>query len=422
MTTKSIDPSKLFIASCIALLVTGMTFSIRAGLLNPLGLEFGLNNTELATIASAAFLGFPLAVILGGFIVDIVGMGRLLIFALIGHILGIILTIFAGGFWSLYISTLLVGIANGLVEAACNPLVATLYPNDKTKMLNRFHIFFPFGIVFGGLVVYFMKEIGLGWQIQMASMLVPAAVYAFLFLGHSFPPTERVASGVSYGEMFKECLRPLFLFMIFCMFLSASTELATNQLIEKLLSNVALLLVFINSIMAVGRIFAGPVVHRLAPTGILLFSAIFSAIGLFWLSRANGSETYIAAAVFAMGICYFWPTMLGFTSEYLPKTGAIGLSLMGGAGMFSVSLVLPLIGIVMDKKIATLTQGYSLKVLQKATEGSTEYDIWKSIETTVGITTLQYINILPVILIIAFVGLILYTRQMKSKPTLVKTA
>src|SRR5687768_8684151 len=146
---KTINANRLFVASCLALLVTSLSFGIRAGILNRLGIEFNLNGSELATIAATAFWGFPLAVIIGGMVVDIIGMKRLLILAFLFHLLGIALTVFATGYWTLFISTLLIGIANGTVEAACNPLVASIYPNNKTTKLNHFHLWFPGGIVIG---------------------------------------------------------------------------------------------------------------------------------------------------------------------------------------------------------------------------------------------------------------------------------
>lgn len=425
------DRKGLFVASCVALLVTGMTFSIRAELLQPLGVEFGLTNAQLGFVASAAFLGFPLATFFGGPLVDVVGMGKMLKLALLGHVLGILLTIFAGGFYTLFISTLLVGIANGLVEAACNPLVATLYPNDKTKMLNRFHVWFPSGIVIGGLVAIALSNMvvsdeSLLWKVQMASMLVPAAIYGFLFIKKSFPATERVASGVSYGDMFKECLRPLFLFMVFCMLLTASTELATGQWVTRLLTNAGasaiVLLCFINGIMAIGRLFAGPLIHRLAPSGVLLGSSILAALGLLWLSYAEGATAFAAAGVFALGIMYFWPTMLGFVSENLPKTGAVGLSVIGGAGMFSVFVVLPIIGLVLDNQIAALIpEGYDLETLQTATEGTQAYDLWQGIGNEVGSTTLRYMALIPTTLIALFTGLFFYQRK-NRKDTQLETA
>ncbi len=182
---QAVNRNQLFVASCLALLVTSLSFGIRAGILGRLGTEFGLDKAELGTIAATAFWGFPLAVIIGGMIVDIIGMKRLLVLAFIFHLAGIVLTIYAGSFsnpfWSLFISTLLIGIANGTVEAACNPLVTALYPNDKTTKLNHFHLWFPGGIVIGTLIVYFFDKAAISWQIQVAMMIIPTLIIWFYF-------------------------------------------------------------------------------------------------------------------------------------------------------------------------------------------------------------------------------------------------
>jgi MFS family permease len=157
--------NQLFTASCLALLVTSLSFGIRAGILNDLGVQYQLNASELGTITATAFWGFPLAIIIGGFIVDIIGMKKLLVLAFLLHLLGIVLTIFASGYWTLFISTLLIGIANGTVEAACNPLVASLFPENKTTKLNHFHLWFPAGIVIGTLVVFLLNKVGISWQV-----------------------------------------------------------------------------------------------------------------------------------------------------------------------------------------------------------------------------------------------------------------
>jgi len=245
----NIQRNKLFVASCLALLVTSLSFGIRAGLLNQWGTEFNLSASQLGTIAATAFWGFPLAVIIGGMVVDVIGMKRLLVLAFIFHLLGIILTIFAGSFgdpfWSLFISTLCIGIANGTVEAACNPLVTALYPENKTTKLNHFHLWFPGGIFIGTLIVYLYNQAEIGgiggfnaWQIQVATMLIPTLIYGYLFSKLKFPVTERVAAGVSSGVMYRSLLSPLFIFMIICMFGTAITELFTGQWIEVVLRNV----------------------------------------------------------------------------------------------------------------------------------------------------------------------------------------
>src|SRR5262249_9751192 len=160
-----------------------------------------------------------------------------------------------------------------------------------------------------------------------ASIFVPTLAYGILFFNQSFPVTERVSRGVSTGSMIRECAKPLFIFMVCCMLLTAATELGTNQWIVDLLKNVGvpsiLLLVFINGLMALGRSFAGEFEEKLSPSGMLLFSAVFSTIGLVALANSSGYSSFLAAALFAIGICFFWPTMLGFVSEYLPKTGAL---------------------------------------------------------------------------------------------------
>lgn len=388
-----INKNRLFYASCIALIVTSMTFAIRARLETVFGSDFGLTSEELGFAFGPAFWGFTLAMVIGGPLVDIFGMKRIMWLAFLGHAAGILLTILATDFITLFIGTLLTGLGNGMVEAACNPLVATMYPKEKTKMLNRFHVWFPGGIVIGSVVAYVMIDVlNLGWQMLVGILFIPLIVYGYLFFGQKMPKTERVQMGISTVDMWKAVVKPLFLLMGFCMLLTASTELATTQRISSLLVETGvsaiLVLAFINGIMALGRAFAGPVVHRLSNSGVLLFSAVFSCLGLLWLSYAQGATTFAAAAVFAIGVCYFWPTMLGFVAEYVPESGALGLSIMGGLGMLSVSAVLPLMGFVLDRDVT-------------------------------GGETLRLMVYLPGILIFIFLGLYLWSK--KNKDNEVKT-
>ena len=240
-----------------------------------------------------------------------------------------------------------------MVEAVCNPLVASMYPDKKTKMLNRFHIWFPGGIVIGSIIGYVLMDVlGLGWQFLVSTLFIPLAVYGFLFVGQAFPQTERVQMGVSARQSAMSLLTPLYLFVGFCMLLSAATELGTTQRIESLLSatgvNALLVLAFINGIMMIGRAMAGSIANRISTVGMLWFSAIFSFIGLQLLTMASGGFVFIAAAVFAVGVTFFWPTTLALISERLPESGALGLSIMGGLGMLSVSFVLPIMGRILD--------------------------------------------------------------------------
>lgn len=412
----SYNPKKLFNASCIALIATSMTFAIRADLIGVLGGKFEIPKVEMGVILGTAFWGFTITTVVGGVICDLVGTKRLLLFAFIGHLLGTILTMMAVGFWSLFFSTLLIGMANGFVEAACNPLIATMYPTQKTKKLNQFHVWFPGGIVIGGLLAYFFHAIEAAWQIEISLILIPTLIYGYLFINESIPPNENVANGVSYKGMLKACTHPLYLLMLICMLLTAATELGTGQWITDLLANVGvpaiLLLVFIQGIMVVGRSFAGFFESKLSPPGMLLFSAIFSAIGLLMLSQLSGYAAFGAAAIFAIGICFFWPTMLGFVAEYTPKTGALGMGVMGGMGMFSVALILPFIGNMYDTHTqSALPDGMNLLVVEKLKEVP---EVLKAARLSGGATTLKYVAALPAFLSLIFLVLFMKRKHLKK--------
>jgi len=421
--SQNIKPNSLFWASCMALLVTSLSFGIRAGILNRLGVEFSLTAQQLGTIAATAFWGFPLAIVIGGMVVDIIGMKRLLVVAGLFHLLGIVLTIFAGGYWSLFLSTLLIGIANGTVEAACNPLVATIYKDNKTTKLNHFHLWFPGGIVIGTMIVFLTNKIELSWQIQVGTMLIPTIIYGFLFSRLEFPVTERVSSGVSTSEMYKSLLNPLFLFMIVCMFGTAITELFTGQWIDVLLrsvtDNAILILTLTTGVMVIGRGLAEPVVHRFSPQGVLLMSAILAAAGLYLLGHSTGSMLFVGALVFGMGVCYFWPTMIGFVAENLPNTGAVGLNFMGGAGMFAVSLYLIFMGGYYDRLLASkLPEGSQLTSYIEAVPGSDMAMALNDAKKLAGPEIINVTMVIPIVLIVAFAVLFFYMKS-KSKKSVI---
>lgn len=383
-----INKNRLFLASCLALITTAMTFAIRARLETVFGPQgIGLTLEQIGYAFTPAFWGFTLAMIIGGPLVDTLGIKKITWIAFATHAVGIILTLMASDMTSLFIATLFIGIGNGMVEAALNPMIASMYTDNKTKMLNRFHVWFPGGIVIGSLVGYLIMDVlSLPWQYMVATLFLPVVAYGILFLNQKFPVTERVQMGISNSKMISSLGKPLFLFMVFCMFLTAASELGTTQRIESLLktsvSAPLLVLAFINGIMALGRLFAGQVVHKLKPAGMLFYSAILTFIGLWLLTITSGGMTFVAATVFAIGVTFFWPTMLGFVAEYLPETGALGMSIMGGAGMLSVSIVLPIMGNLMDNASAN--------------------------------QALQTMSILPAILIICFAGLSIYMKKTKN--------
>ncbi len=397
---QAINKNQLFLASRIALIFTAMTFAFRAGLEGVWSTEFTLTKEQLGWIFSPAFYGFTLAMIFGGPLCDVIGMKRLLVLAFVGHVAGVIVYLTAKDATMLFVGTLCIGIGNGMVEAACNPLTVTLFPDNKTTMLNRFHVWFPGGIVIGGILSYFIIDtMHLNWRIFISFLFIPAAIYCFMFFKLKFPQTERVTKGVSTGKMFMSCLSPLFIVMLLSMFLTAATELGTNQWLGALLqgANVSgiLVLVFINGLMAVGRSFAGTFVHRINPNGMLILSSLLAGIGLILLSKSSGYAAFGAAFVFAAGVCFFWPTMLGFVSEYLPNTGALGLSLMGGAGMFSTSLVIPLMGKWYDNfKAAAITAGNSAQA-----------------DAIAGSNTFMKVAIMPAILLVVFILIYIARRK-----------
>ena len=348
------NASRLFFASCVALLATGMTFAVRGDIINTLEAQFGLNNYQLGLVNGAAFYGFMLSILFGGALVDALGMRRILALAFTAHVAGLLLTIGAHGFGMLYAGTLVVGIGNGLVEAACNPLIATLFPERKTQKLNGFHAWFPGGLIAGGLASYALTGLHAGWQIKLAVILVVVAAYGLLLSGQTFPRTERVQASVSTGAMYREMGRPLFLLLLAAMFLTAATELGPNQWIPAVMQTLAgasgiLVLVFINAVMFTGRTLAGPLVHRVSPVGVLAGASVLSALGLLALSHAvTPAGAFGAALVFALGVCFYWPTMLGLTAERFPRGGSLLLGLMGAAGNLSVALVLPYMGRIND--------------------------------------------------------------------------
>ena len=358
---------RLFTASCVALVATAMTFAIRGDIMSDFEREFGLSKTDVGWIAGAAFWGFGFSILLGGPLCDLLGMGALLRLAALGHIGGAIATIAAPNFAVLFAATLVVGVANGLVEAAVNPLVATIYSEDKTRRLVALHAWFPGGIVIGGVLSFLFTQAGrqapalaayTGWQAKMLLLLVPSVTYAFLFGGTRFPPTERAAAGVPFGDMFKEILRPLFVVIWLCMWLTAATELGPGQWVSNIFNDVMrssaqagiLVLVWVNGIMYLMRQFLAGAAHRISPVALIASTAAAAAIGLFLFGMAHTPSTAFAATtLFAAGVAFWWPTMLGITSERFPRGGALLLAIIGATGSFSTAIAGPVMGWINDR-------------------------------------------------------------------------
>ncbi len=383
------NPRRLFIAGCIALITSAFSFMIRQNITDPLRDDFLLTKADIGAVMGAAFLGMAVAMICLAPLCDFLGMGRVIFLAWVCHFTGIMGTIFSPSLTTilestlvpslfesraslaysvLWISTFLVGCGNGLVEIAINPLAATLFPRQKTHYLNILHAWWPGGLIMSGLLAIFVinpllpsiaPQVGFnlgnsGWKLKMGILLIPLAIYGFLFLGQRFPVTERVQANVSTKEMFLEGLRPLFILWAFCMLLTASTELGPNQWQESVLKRTAhvsgtLVFVYTSGLMFIMRFFAGPLAHRFSPIGMMTGSAVFSALGLYWLSSVdNPVMAFVAATVFGVGIAYFWPTMLGVTAERFPKGGALLLGLMGSFGNLAIWQALPIMGGIYD--------------------------------------------------------------------------
>jgi MFS family permease len=411
--------NRLFSAFIFALIVTSFGFIVRAILLNTLGVEFDLSESQKGALQGAGLFPFALSIIFFSLIIDRVGYGRAMAFAWVLHIASAIITITAKSYMALYVGTFLFSLANGTIEAVVNPATVTLYPKNKTSHLIMLHSGWAAGLVVGGLMAIALS--GLGWRWKIGLFIVPTVIYGLMMLGQKFPVQERVAADVSYSDMLKEfgwagCLivsifatyaanevflvfgagflpaehslwvafavalvptlffgfkygsfgRPVFVFLLLIMVLSATTEMGTDSWISDLLTpilrNVGAnagnwVLVYISAIMFGLRFFAGPLARRLTPLGLLMICSVLGAAGLFWLANAGTVPTIIvlAATLYAVGKTFYWPSMLGLVSEQFPRGGALTLNAIAGMGMISVGVLGgPFLGTLQD---ASLDQG-----------------------------------------------------------------
>ena len=354
-TNSGIKKGKLFWGSCLALLTTAFAFTVITGTAFSIKQEFVLTNAQLGLFTGVFFIGFTVSQFIFAPLCDIIGMRWVVRGAFVGHVIGAILVMLAQSFPMLVTGSLLAGVGAGLVEAGCNPLVASLYPDDKTAKLNLFHMWFPYGNLIAAIILTFVfNAMGIDWRGQYWLILIPAIAYGFVMLFEKYPPTEGVSAGVTLAEQRKALFAPLMLVMLVMMLLTASMELPPSSWVPSVLQaggiNGILVFGWIFGIMGTLRLVAGPVVRVLTPTGVLLVSAIVSTIGLYLFSFAETTGmAFATAAIWAAGIAYFWPTMLGFVSERNPKSGALGLGAMGAVGMLASFFVTPWLGGVADQ-------------------------------------------------------------------------
>lgn len=347
---------RLFTACCAALTANAMASAICTDIMGDFVRRFRFARVEAGeAVAWGGVAGVAAMFIVGG-LLDFIGIGVALWMACACHIAGVTLVIFAQGFWSLAVGWTFLAVASSLVEASTNPLVATMYPDKKTHMLNVFHAWWPGGLVIGGLLAWGLSAIlkaagassqvvNVSWQIKMALVYAPVVLYVALILGQKFPKTERVQAGISTRAMFREALRPMFLILVFCMFLTASIELGPGRWVGLFIEDMmgirgVLVLVYVSWLMFVLRFFAGPLAKRLSPIGIMAASCVPAGLGLLLMSFSRDWAAVLAAStVFAVGVTYWWPTMLGIVSERFPKGGTLLLALIGGAGGLFLSYV-----------------------------------------------------------------------------------
>ena len=395
----------LFVTSCISLATCAVSFAVRGDVAGAMGASFHLTNEQIGIVLSPAFYGFALAIVLGGLVIDAVGMRLLHVLSGVAFVAGVAAMVLAPapetalssvfdhmGPTLLYVGCFLFGIGHGLVEFVINPLLASIYPTEKTKRIVAVHAWWPGGMILGGLTTLALATAAASWRIRLGLILLPAVTFVLMSLRLHYPKTERVVSNVPASVMWKEAARPLFLLLFVCMWLTAAVELGTDQWFPTVMgalvpqlspaagSGVAFL-VYTAGLMFVLRVWGGSLAHR-TPLGTLIASAVFSALGLYWLgSLQPGTSALVAitaATVFGIGKTFFWPTMVGVTAELFPKGGALLMSLIGAAGMTSAAVVTPIMGQRMD----ALGPGAAL----------------------------QSMAILAVILIVVFTGIWLYFR------------
>jgi Major Facilitator Superfamily len=350
----------LFYASFLTLIAAGIGFSVRGAVLSDWGKQFSFTQSELGTITGGGLVGFGLTIIVLSFFADLIGYGRLMALAFLLHLSSAIVTFAAtpvygtygkeGAFWCLNIGMWLFALGNGTCEAVINPLTASLFPKNKTHWLNILHAGWPGGLIIGALVVLGFNVLGdIRWEFKLGVFLIPTLMYGLLMIGKTFPKSEASTTGVGLGTMVVTLFAPMLLFLFLLHALVGYVELGTDSWIinitETVLANGTMaLLAFIwtNLLMFCLRFFAGPIVHKINPIGLLFVSACLGATGLYLLGQpftGTAAMWLAAVTVYGIGKTFYWPTMLGVISERFPSGGALALGISGGIGMISAGML-----------------------------------------------------------------------------------
>ncbi len=393
------NANRLLWAGFMAILAAGVGFAIRGGIFANWGKEFGFTATQLGAIGGMGFTGFCFGIIIGGVIADKIGYGKLVMVAFACHILSAFVTFGATSpanaysmlSWGMFIFAF----ANGTLEAVANPLVATLFPHNRTHYLNILHASWPAGMVLGTVAGWILGDkMGLGWKGQLSIYLVPTVLYGVMFFGQQMPKSEASVKGVSLGEMFKDVgilgalvicylltlffsgplglsattayiisgvlllavalitkfsMGSLLLFVLFVTHsLVGAVELGTDGWIQNITGNLftpeqgKALFIWTSALMF-GLRFCAHFIEKtlkLSPVGLLVVCSITACIGLNLASGMNSFPmALIALGIYAVGKTFFWPTMLAIASDRFPRTGAVAISIMGGIGMLSAGLI-----------------------------------------------------------------------------------
>lgn len=480
---------KLFYACFVALMTSAFGFILRGLILPSWGTEFNLSQTQLGEIAGVGLWPFAISIVLFSLVVDKIGYKTAMVFAFVCHVAAAVITVFANGYWMLYWGTFVGALGNGIVEAVVNPVVATMFPREKTKWLNILHAAWPGGLVLGGILALLMG-VNTPWEYKIALTLLPTIGYGIMMIPCRFPLNERVQAGVSYKEMLQEVGaiggliivslivfqlgavfewhvmlnvgitlmiaillgwytrsfgQPLFIILLLIMIPLATTELGTDSWITDLMTpamnNLGMqagwVLVYTSAIMFVLRFFAGPIVHKLSPLGLLAICSLIAAVGLFMLSYSAGIMILVAATIYGLGKTFFWPTMLGVVAEQFPKGGALTLNITGGLGMIAAGVIgAGILGFMQDKAIdknilaydqANNTTLHSRYVTESKTSFFGDYQALDQeklntagSEDNAAITTirdfakrnaLRAIVIFPIIMLLSYCILILYFKS-----------
>jgi len=409
----------LFTACFVALVATSFAFIIRVMLLGDWQIAFGLSETQKGEISGAGMWPFGLSIVLFSLVIDKIGYGRSMIFAFVCHLVSAILMVTASGsngYAFLYFGSFLNGLAAGTVEAVINPAIASMYPKQKTKMLSILHAGWPGGFVLAGIAIMLMGP-EVDWHVKAGIILIPVLAYGAMLIRCKFPVSERVQAGVSYKEMLQEpgalgalivvymlvmeitrvfsvitgfmvpdlvkyaliilipvgyyaytrsLGKPMYIFLLLIMILLATTELGTDAWIKELMGpamatvnlDSGWIIVYTAFIMMVLRFCIGPIERLLRPLGVLLASSLFAAVGLFFLSKAEGPMILVMATIYGTGQCFFWPVTLGLVAEQFPRGGALTLNAIAGVGMLGVGIVgAQWLGYLQDTQINKALEG-----------------------------------------------------------------